>query len=98
MDGFLVGIQFLHTLGESVQHMHLLNKKVMPIQYRLHDGDWLTNVVLYHIDNRILALDFHSKNGRNDTFGTKAKAKKFDFQIKKPEKPLYSLGRFKISK
>lgn len=49
MDKYLIGIQFLHTLGETTQHLHSEGgdiKKLTPIQYRLNSNDYLENVIL----------------------------------------------------
>lgn len=40
-DKWLIGIQFIHMVGESVQHLHLVGKKLSPIQYRLTGSDYL---------------------------------------------------------
>lgn len=85
MDGYLLGIQFLHSMGESPQHLQLPLKKVNPIQYRLNNDDYLQNAILHINDNKIVGFQFVSKNGRNDSFGmVKTKAKAFNFGIKKP--------------
>jgi hypothetical protein len=55
-DGFLVGLQVLQRLGESVQHLHLTSKMVSPVQYRLNGSDYLENVVLWISDNRITGI------------------------------------------
>jgi hypothetical protein len=56
LDGYLLGIQFLHTMGDSSQHLHLMSKKVTPIQYRLSSNDYLQNIVLYLNDNLIVGI------------------------------------------
>ena len=97
----LVGIQFVHVMGESIQHMHLVNKKIVPIQYRLSGNDYIENFILVINDGFITGIEFISKTGRKDNFGQKIGAsgtKKFDFGIKSPEKPIFSFGSFMIGK
>ena len=45
----------------------------------------------------VVGVEFLSKNGKNDSFGNKNKGKKFDFGIKKPEKPVASYGKLRIN-
>lgn len=48
----------------------------------------------------IVGIELISKNGRKDLFGQKAGSagtQKFDFNIKTPEKPIYSFGSFTIN-
>ena len=97
-DNSLVGIQFLHRMGESSQHLHLMSKSVSPVQYRLNTNDYVQNIVLWiSSDNKIVGIDLTSKNGRQDHFGNRGKVRKFDFLIKDPEKPVFSFGRFRIN-
>jgi len=84
-------------MGESSQHLHLVTKSINPVQYRLTGNDYLENVILWISDNKITGIELTSKNGRHDSFGSKAKGRKFDFAIKDPEKPVFSYGRFRIS-
>jgi hypothetical protein len=67
-----------------------------PIQYRLSGSDYVENIILNLNEGKIVGIEIVSKNGRKDSFGSKNKGKRFDFQIKSPEKPLFSFGRFKI--
>lgn len=83
-------------MGESSQHLHLVTKSINPVQYRLSGNDYLSNVILWISDNKITGIELTSKNGRHDSFGNKAKGRKFDFAIKDPEKPVFSYGRFRI--
>ena len=81
--------------------MHLVSKKVTPIQYRLSGNDYVENVVLVLAEGEIVGIELVSKSGRKDNFGHKVGAsgtKKFDFGIRSPEKPIYSYGSFAISK
>lgn len=55
-DGFLVGIQFLHRLGESSQHLHLISKVISPVQYRLNGNDYLEGIALWISDNKIAGI------------------------------------------
>lgn len=96
-DGFLVGIQFLHRLGESSQHLHLTSKVISPIQYRLNGNDYLEGVALWISDNKIAGIELASKSGRKDGFGNRGKGRKFDFFIKDGEKPVFSYGKFRIN-
>ncbi len=52
---------------------------------------------MYILEGLIYGIEFSSKNGRIDKFGSTAKAKKFDFGIKKPEKPIVCFGQYRIS-
>ena len=86
-DKHLIGIQFVHTVGESIQHMHLINKKVTPIQYRLSGNDYVENVILVLMEGEIVGVELVSKSGRKDNFGMKVGTngtKKFDFGIRSP--------------
>jgi hypothetical protein len=71
-------------MGESSQHLHLVTKSINPVQYRLNGNDYLANVVLWISDNKIMGIELTSKNGRHDSFGSKAKGRKFDYAIKDP--------------
>lgn len=97
-------------MGESDQHLHILpEKKITPIQYRLNTNDYLENIVVIIMINppkaeilkdSIVGIELISKNGRRDSFGQKlgsAGTQKFDFEIKTPEKPIYSYGSFTIN-
>jgi hypothetical protein len=59
-------------------------KKLVPIQYRLGTNDYLENLVIYISEGLIYGIELLSKNGRLDKFGNIARARKFDFGIKKP--------------
>ena len=72
-------------------------KKLTPIQYRLGNNDHIENVILYISEGLIHGIEFTSKNGRMDKFGNISRARKFDFSIKKPEKPVVSFGQFRIN-
>ena len=52
----LIGIQFVHMMGESIQHLHLVNKKMNPIQYRLTGKDYVENIILVLADGAITGL------------------------------------------
>jgi hypothetical protein len=84
-------------MGESTQHLHMTSKVISPIQYRLNGNDYLENVVLWISENKIVGIELTSKNGRNDGFGNRGKGRKFDFEIKDPEKPVFSYGKFRIN-
>lgn len=87
LDKQLIGLQFIHIMGETMQHLHSEggeSKKLIPIQYRLNSNDYLENIVLVlsksqngqnskqdGLSNMILGLELISKNGRKDTFGLK---------------------------
>lgn len=53
--------------------------------------------MLWISDNKIVGIQLTSKNGRNDGFGSRGKGRKFDFQIKEPEKPVFSFGKFRVN-
>lgn len=96
-DGHLTGIEVLHETGSSGQQIQVLGgKKIVPIQYRLGTGDYLENVVIYISEGLIHGIELFSKNGRVDKFGNTSKARKFDFGIKGPERPVISFGQYRI--
>ncbi len=81
--------------------MHLVNKKIVPIQYRLSGNDYVVNIILVINEGMITGIEIMSKNSRKDNFGQKVGTngtKKFDFGIKNPEKPIFSYGSFIINK
>jgi hypothetical protein len=45
----------------------------------------------------ISGVEFFSSSGSVEFYGAKGKGKKFDFGIKKPEKPMITLGQFKVN-
>ena len=84
-DGYLIGIELIHELGSSGQHLQVMGgKKLVPIQYRLGTNDYLENVLIYISEGLIHGIELLSKNGRLDKFGNISKTRKFDFGIKKP--------------
>ena len=76
----------------------MTTKTITPINYRLNGNDYVENIVLWISDNKITGIEFASKQGRNDAFGARGKGRKFDFEIKDPEKPIFSYGKFIINK
>lgn len=98
-DGHLLGIEVIHERGTSGQQLQILSgKRLAPVQYRLPAGDHLENVILYISEGFIHGVELFSKNGRVDKFGNASqKARRFDFGIKKPEKPTVSFGQYRIT-
>lgn len=72
-------------------------KKIIPIQYRVGSNDFVENVLIYITDGLIYGMEYVTKNGRTDKFGNVSKAKKYDFGIKKPEKPVISFGQYRVN-
>ena len=95
-DGHLIGLQLLHRMGESSQHLHLINKNISPVQYRLNGNDYVVNIILWISENKIGGIELISKSGRKDRFGNKGKGRKHDYEISDPEKPVFSFGKFRV--